>query len=119
MLVFTTCRCRSHPGLTSQVGEAVAVGDPEAGHTHLPNLRGQGDLPHLLAEVQRTRTARHEAQRLMGPSVVAVLPARRASLNALETYSRELDRNGWPVPRQMLLEIRLLQSLCGRTMTRP
>jgi hypothetical protein len=42
-----------------------------------------------------------------------MLPVRKASLKALETYSRELHRHGWPVPPKMMLEIQLLRSLCG------
>ena len=92
------------------------MGNPEAGHTH---VLGQNNLAGLLAEVRRTRTAQHETQQLLGASAVHVLPARRASLEALEAYAGALDRHGWPVPLKMRLDMQLLRSLCGRSVSRP
>jgi hypothetical protein len=92
------------------------VGDLEARHA---NLRGRDDLPALLAEVRRTRTAQHERQRLVPASAEGMLPTRQASLRALEAYAGALDRHGWPLPARMRLDMQLLRSLCGRNVFRP
>ena len=87
------------------------MGDPEPRHLR----RCQDDLAGLLEEVRRTRTAQQGVQKLMGAaSASGLLPARRATLSALEAYADALDRHGWPVPSKMRLDIQLLRSLCGR-----
>jgi hypothetical protein len=86
------------------------VGEPDGTDTSRPD---PDDLPGLLAEVRRTRTAQHETQQLVGASALSMVPARRASLAALEAYAGALDRRGWPVPPKMRRDLQLLRSLCG------
>jgi hypothetical protein len=86
------------------------VGDLGSGQL---NSAGQDCLVTLLAEVRRTRRQQRETQQLTGANAMGMVPARRASLRALEAYASALGERGWPVPSRMRLEIQLLQSLCG------
>jgi hypothetical protein len=79
-----------------------------------PRIPKPGDLRKLLAEVFRTRAAQHEEQAQRGSSGASVPPARRASLQALETYAAALEHHGWPLPPKMRTELHLLRSMCGK-----
>jgi hypothetical protein len=78
-----------------------------------PQRPSQDDLPHLLAEVRRTRTAQHETLMNVGANSALMLPVQHDSLEALEAYARAVHVHGWPVPPKMRAEIQLLRSLCG------
>ena len=90
--------------------------DPESSRA---DPREPDDLPALLAEVRRARTAQHQTQGLKPARPEHMLPARKATLSALEAYASALDRHGWPVPPRMRLDIQLLRSLCGPQRPRP
>jgi hypothetical protein len=84
------------------------MGDPIADHVDV-----RDDLKRLLMKVQRTRAAELKARRLGRADASFMLPARRASLRALEAYVAALDRQGWPAPPKLRQDIRLLRALCG------
>ena len=86
------------------------MGDPEPTHAD-----PRAELKRLFQEVQRTRAAQLETRRPARGDAAFMLPAREASLKALEDYVGALDRQGWPAPPKMRQEIRLLRSLCRRT----
>lgn len=91
------------------------MSDPQVGSgAGAPRIPKPEDLRALLAEVFRTRAAQHEEQAQRGSSAVSLPPARRASLQALESYAAALERHGWPLPPKMRTELHLLRSICGK-----
>ncbi len=92
------------------------MGDQEARRTNprnVPQAPSHDDLPRLLAEVRRTRTAQHETLMTVGANSAFMFPVHHDSLQALEAYARAVHVHGWPVPPRMRAEIQLLRSLCG------
>ena len=78
----------------------------------LPGL-GHQVLPGLLAIVERART--HEQHELAQPGArpEVVHAARVETLFALRDYARAIEALSWPVPRSIMLDLRLHQALVG------
>jgi hypothetical protein len=90
----------------------LSAADP----TRAPGWVDQKALEALLAEVNRCRSgvAGLEKEAQDGATALTLLRARRAALDALESYSAALTLRGWPTPRKIVLDIHLLRSLSNR-----
>ncbi|MGZ4438303.1 MAG: hypothetical protein ACXVW6_11710 [Nocardioidaceae bacterium] len=77
----------------------------------MTTMDGPGHLRVLLDEVHRAR-AIHAEQRHRGVPWPQELESRRETLIALENYVAALERNAWPVPREIRDELRLCRTLC-------
>jgi hypothetical protein len=90
------------------------VGDPDRnGDTTVDADRRGEDLHALFDEVIRTRGRQRQEQARRGASNASMLPAREASLQALQDYIDALDVRGWPVPPKMRLDLNLLRAICN------
>ncbi len=68
----------------------------------------------LLADIARARAVHQARQRQPGHHLEALASSRNDLLDALERYTDALEERGWPVPRGMQQDVRMLRSLCGR-----
>jgi len=78
----------------------------ESSSSHGPHL-----LPSLLASVVRARTREHHELRQSGARPEVVNAARLDTLLALSDYAAAIEALSWPVPRSILMDIKLHQSL--------
>lgn len=69
------------------------------------------ELPALLETVRDARSAERALHR-QWTSAEAMASAQRVTLRALEAYAAALAERGWPVPRSILQDLHLHQSLC-------
>ncbi|HJQ05704.1 MAG TPA: hypothetical protein VJ872_09685 [Nocardioides sp.] len=71
-------------------------------------------LPALRARVIRARSdeAALAGARPRGVSAAGLGEARRATLDALVEYAAAIEALSWPVPRSILMEIRMHKILC-------
>ncbi len=69
----------------------------------------------LLDEIHTARSAQQAQQGGRGMSADAMASAQWATLRALEDFAAALEERHWPVPRQILQDLRLHRALCGLT----
>lgn len=78
-------------------------------------------LPSLLAQVDDARRAESALVHVKPRAVnaAALGEARRATLAALLTYAAAIEELGWPVPRSILMEVRMHRILCDPRQSHP